>query len=122
MFEVSNNKVIDKAVQKFVLGWDYNPTFRPSTNFSHAMVVEQHLYTLGYEVLIRRCASEKCGLLRTGEARHGDFFCNVTKEINGLYKVIRHKSVAPTLPLAICCSALKSVGIDIEESLEERLL
>lgn len=104
---------LDRIVQSVVMGWDeYKPNFMPSLHVEHAMQVEQRLYELGYDTLIRRCIGNRCGLIARGEAEEGEFFCNVSiKESDAEFdRPTYFKSVESTMPLAICRSAIQAMG------------
>jgi hypothetical protein len=104
---------IDKLVHELVMKGDFDPEFSPSTKIEDAMKVEQRLFELGFEVLVRRCMSQRCGAISSGEADHGDFFCNVSKDGETYYaEKSYNKSVAKTMPLAICLSAIKAMGLN----------
>jgi hypothetical protein len=105
---------VDKLVQEKVMGWEeFDPYFSPTTCIKDAMKVEEKLYELGFNVLFRRCTGMHCWLVNSGEAKEGDFFCNVSKDGESYSdRPTTYKSVAKTLPKAICYSALKAVGCD----------
>lgn len=117
MLKESTIASMDKLVHDLVMGGgEFDPNFSPSTNIEDAMKVEQRLFELGYQVLTRRCMGNRCGMINSGQATYGQFFCNVTKEKGEDYFANRthYKSVADTLPMAICMSAVKAGVLDIE--------
>jgi hypothetical protein len=112
--ELDSYVAIDRAIQEFVMDTEFNPDFKPSTDIKDAMAVEYRLYKLGFEVLTRRCMSMRCGILNSGRGEYGDFYCNISKDGESYFDDRdTYKSVARTLPLAICYSALKAMGVKI---------
>ncbi|PGO29195.1 hypothetical protein CN984_12170 [Bacillus cereus] len=84
--------------------------FSPSTNMNHTLLVIERLKGLGFSTLLRDCANEDCGLVRSGQATRKDYYCNVSH--GSVYsEKLRYKSVASTAQMAVCLSALKAVGV-----------
>lgn len=101
---------IDKAIQD-KLG--YSHLFQPTINVLDAWMLAEHVMKKGYEVLVRNCNSPRCGGIRDGIAKYGDYFCNVILD-NGVYeRATTHPVYAKTMPLAISLAVCKALGIDI---------
>lgn len=122
---------IDKVVAEHVMGWkpievesdvivkmyilkDSSKIpfseFSPSTNMNHTLLVIERLKGLGFSTLLRDCANEDCGLVKSGQAIRKDYYCNVSH--GSVYsEKLRYKSVASTAQMAVCLSALKAVGV-----------
>lgn len=87
--------------------------FKPSENIKDAWVVIEHLNKEGYMTLVHNADIRSAGVTR-GEAEIGDWFANIVKRDNYGDTKERYPVYAKTAPMAICLSALKSVGIEIE--------
>lgn len=116
-----NNRDIDVAIAKKVMGWKkgelnwtidelwidskgsykYVGKFSPSTNISDAWQVVEKMRKEGFVAHIN--------------VHPNRYTCEIYKNIEGYYNFIC-KQEAETAPLAICLSALRAKGIDIDGS------
>ncbi|WP_410988640.1 BC1872 family protein [Bacillus cereus] len=121
MFKKGDIVTMDAMVQKEVMGWKfYKPDFRPSTDMNDTWKVVEKLQEQGWSVLVRNCVSEFCGLIRSGEAQYGDYFCHISRDEyvgEGGFVQMKEKNsnkiIRKTAQEAICLSALMAMGVKL---------
>lgn len=88
--------------------------WRPTTNIADAWQVVEKLERANLRVLVKSCSVKDSGV-KIGIAKKGDWFCNVINEDENGNIIEKFPTYSKTPALAICLSALKSMGVDIEE-------